>query len=103
MAYGTDMKLLERLVREATQAIDGIQKGSEAALVFQDFGDNALILDISYDIASQQFTSRRRIQSDLRFKLNDLFIQHGISIPFPQRDIHIVDGNPSVLQSRNHV
>lgn len=103
VAYGTDMKLLARLIQEAAQTVDGIHRGGEPALVFQDFGDNALILDMTFDIASHQYTSRRRIQSDLRFKLNELFNQHGVSIPFPQRDIHIVDGNPSVLQSQSHV
>lgn len=103
VAYGTDLKLLAKVVKEATKSVEGLEKGVEASLVFQDFGDNALILDIAYDIASHQYTTRRRIQSDLRFKLNELFNEQGISVPFPQRDIHIVDGAPRVLQSRNHV
>jgi small-conductance mechanosensitive channel len=103
VAYGTDLKLLDQVVKEAAKSVEGLQKGLEPTLIFQDFGDNALILDIAYDIPSHQYINRRRIQSDLRFKLNDLFNEQGISVPFPQRDIHIVDGAPGVLQSRNDV
>ncbi len=32
-------------------------------------------------------------KSDIRFTINKLFKDHKISIPFPQRDIHIIQNN----------
>ena len=32
-----------------------------------------------------------KIQSNIRFKIDELFRQNKISIPFPQRDIHIIN------------
>jgi small-conductance mechanosensitive channel len=29
-------------------------------------------------------------ESDLRFEIDKLFREHNISIPFPQRDVHII-------------
>jgi small-conductance mechanosensitive channel len=31
----------------------------------------------------------RRIRSDIRFRLTELFEANNIQIPFPQRDVHI--------------
>jgi small-conductance mechanosensitive channel len=32
-----------------------------------------------------------KIQSDIRFKIDAAFKQNNIAIPFPQRDIHIIN------------
>ena len=37
----------------------------------------------------------RQIESDLRFKIDALFREHDITIPFPQRDVHIFNDTPA--------
>jgi len=35
---------------------------------------------------------RMQVASDLRFAIDAAFREHGITIPFPQRDLHLVSG-----------
>ena len=34
-------------------------------------------------------SDRGKIESDLRFAIDDLFAEHGIIIAYPQRDVHL--------------
>lgn len=103
VAYGTDLDLLKRVCFQALEGVAGILATPEPTFAFVDFGDNALLFEIFFEIGSENYASRRAIQSQVRFKLNDLFVKNQISIPFPQRDVHLVDVPASLLQSRTHV
>jgi potassium efflux system protein len=34
------------------------------------------------------------VRSDLRFRIDELFREHGITIAFPQRDVHLKPAAP---------
>jgi len=38
---------------------------------------------------------RMAIQSRVRTSIDTKFREHGVTIPFPQRDLHIVDHRPA--------
>ena len=40
------------------------------------------------------------IRSDIRFRLDELFREHGIVIAFPQRDVHIHAKTPFEITAR---
>jgi small-conductance mechanosensitive channel len=42
----------------------------------------------------------RTIRSDIRFRIEELFIEHGIVIAFPQRDIHLYAKTPIEVTTR---
>ena len=56
---------------------------------FSDFGDNALIFDLYFWVTMFNLNERKRIASDIRFDIDELFRTAGIVIAFPQRDIHM--------------
>ncbi len=89
VAYGSDIALVKNLCLQALVGVDGILTHPEATVIFADFGDNALIFDILYNMPTSQYPSRRRIESDVRVNLNALLAANKISIPFPQRDVHL--------------
>jgi len=101
VAYGTDLKALKQICYEALEQVKDVQNPRESTILFIDFGDNALIFDLAYNIPSGQVGVRGRIRSDIRYQLNEQFLKHKVSVPFPQRDIHIVDAPPGLIQSRN--
>lgn len=103
VGYNTDTEALKQICFQALEQVPTVPNPKEAVLIFFDFGDNALIFDLTYNIASNQYPVRGRIRSDIRFKLNQLLVKNQISIPFPQRDIHIVDAPPGLFQSRSDV
>lgn len=57
---------------------------------FADFGDSALIFELFFWTRHSFIVEN--IKSDLRFQIHDEFSKAGISIPFPQRDLHIKTG-----------
>ena len=79
-------------------AQDGILASPEPRVIFEDFGDNALIFEASFWVEAGDERDLRLIRSDLRYRISDLFADNGIVIAFPQRDVHI-DGSITVETS----
>jgi potassium efflux system protein len=71
-----------------------VKKSPKPFVLFNDFGDNALIFDLYFWISMIRVMDRRIIESDLRFHIDNLFREAGIVIAFPQRDIHLDTQKP---------
>jgi len=54
----------------------------------QQFGDSSLIFHLIF--WTQDIFRVEQVKSDLRYRIFKAFHEKGISIPFPQRDIHII-------------
>ncbi|MEJ1223499.1 mechanosensitive ion channel family protein [Sediminicola sp. 1XM1-17] len=87
VAYGSDVRLVTKLLEEVAASQKGVLKSPKSFVLFEDFGDSALLFSINFFI-NDSF-SDPRLKSEIRFKINDKFREHNISIPFPQRDVHI--------------
>jgi small-conductance mechanosensitive channel len=87
VAYGSDTKLIKKLLLTAVNEHHQILDYPVPFVRFNDFGDSALAFSVYF------FTDRyliiEDINSDVRFRIDDLFKVNGVSIPFPQRDIWI--------------
>ena len=90
VAYGTDMVLLRKVCMEALAGVGEVVNEPAPDLVFQDFGDDALLLDLTFSIAALSVPNRKKIASDVRYRLNDLFIRNKIDVPFPQRVVRML-------------
>jgi small-conductance mechanosensitive channel len=89
VAYGSPVRTVEQLLRQALEELPSILTTPEPRVLFSDFGDNALIFDVLFWLRSRTILDRRRIESDLRFRIDGLFHDAGIVIAFPQRDVHL--------------
>ncbi len=87
VAYGSDTALVSQLLTQAMREQPEVGETEEITVVFQDFGDSALVFEVRSWIRSPW--TIERIQSDIRFRIDALFREHGITIPFPQRDVHL--------------
>jgi potassium efflux system protein len=94
VAYGSPVDQVKELLLQAVSACDQILKNPQPFVLFNDFGDNALIFDIYFWIEVVGVMGRRIIQSTLRFKIDELFRTAGIVIAFPQRDVHLDTQGP---------
>lgn len=54
----------------------------------QDFGDSALVFHLMF--WTEDIFRVEQVKSELRYKIFKAFRENNISIPFPQRDIHII-------------
>ncbi len=87
VAYGSDVDLVTKLLEEVAAEQKGILKNPKPFVLFEDFGDSALVFSINFYI-SDSF-SDPRIKSEVRFGIDAKFRQNKVIIPFPQRDVHI--------------
>ncbi|UAB84065.1 mechanosensitive ion channel [Zunongwangia sp. SCSIO 43204] len=89
VAYGSDTQKVRELLLDCVARQKGVLKNPKPFVLFEDFGDSALLFGVYFYIGDS-FTDPK-IKSELRFKIDDSFRQNGISIPFPQRDLHIIN------------
>jgi small-conductance mechanosensitive channel len=59
------------------------------------FGDNGIALELRFWILDPE-DGVNNVRSDLHLAIWDLFEEAGITIPYPQRDIHLVGGSPAL-------
>lgn len=97
VAYGSDVKVVRQLMEQAANEHPEVLNEPPAVVFFEDFGDNALIFDLKLWIDSGEERDLRRIRSDVRFRLEELFDEAGVVVAFPQRDIH-VDGQLKITR-----
>ncbi|MFD2585859.1 mechanosensitive ion channel family protein [Croceitalea marina] len=88
VAYGSDVELVTNLLLEAVGEQKGALKNPKPFVLFDDFGDSALLFSVNFFI-NDSF-SDPRIKSEIRYRIDTKFRANNISIPFPQRDVHII-------------
>ncbi len=94
VAYGSPVQRVRELIEEAVAAQPEVKTDPSASVVFEDFGDNALIFDVYFwcDVGGEKLL--REIRSEVRFRIDKLFADAGITIAFPQRDVHLDSLSP---------
>lgn len=104
VAYGSDTALFSKLFLQAMRELDKIHHAPEPEVLFESFGDNALVFAGYCFMTARSPVDRIRIESLVRFRVDDLCREHGISIAFPQRDVHLDTIKPlevKVVSSEN--
>ncbi len=89
VAYGSDVELVKRLLEQAADEHPDVLKEPQRFVMFDDFGDSALIFELGVWLYSNAERGLRMIRSDLRFRIDALFREHDVTISFPQRDVHL--------------
>lgn len=94
VAYGSPASKVAELIRQAIEGVPDVLKDPDPVIVFEDFGDNALVFEAYFwaDLSNQR--QQRQIRSDVRFRIDELFQENGIVIAFPQRDVHLAGVSP---------
>ncbi|WP_445381622.1 mechanosensitive ion channel family protein [Robiginitalea sp. IMCC43444] len=97
VAYGSDVQLVTELLLKAAKQEKAVLKSPKPFVLFDDFGDSALIFTLNFFITDA--FSELRTKSALRYSIDALFRENGVTIPFPQRDVHFYQRSPVVLQN----
>ncbi|MCH4821629.1 mechanosensitive ion channel [Gramella lutea] len=87
VSYGSDVEKVREVLLECAREQKGILKKPEPFILFEDFGDSALLFGLHFYV-SDSFVDPK-VKSELRFKINNKFRLNSITIPFPQRDVHM--------------
>ncbi len=92
VAYGSDVTKVTRILEDVADGHSDVLKSPKPFVQFDDFGDSALMFSLNFFIKNS-FGSPG-IKSAMRYKIDAEFRDHNISIPFPQRDVHVYQHSP---------
>jgi small-conductance mechanosensitive channel len=102
VVYGSPVREVERLLISAASENQLVLKDPEPFVLFRDFGDSALIFETYFWISIRRLIERRLIESSIRFRIDELFREAGITIAFPQLDVHLDTQRQLELRLTNH-
>jgi len=87
VAYGSDVEKVRDVLVECAKQHAEVVKNPEPYVFFSDFADSQLTFSLQF--FSRSVFRIEHVKSDLRFAIDKAFRENGITIPFPQRDLHI--------------
>lgn len=90
VAYNSDIDLVTKTLLQAVESVDNVLQDPAPKVQFLKFGDWSL------DFRLLVWTNRPRlhtqIRSDINYRIEKLFREARIEIPFPQTDLHLREG-----------
>jgi small-conductance mechanosensitive channel len=89
VAYGSDVEKVKELLLAVAMENPKVSKIKKPNVLFNNFGDSSLEFILRF--STNQSFILPLIKSELRFAIDKKFRENNIQIPFPQRDIHIIE------------
>jgi small-conductance mechanosensitive channel len=99
--YQSDVRKAIEICVESAKETDRVLSKPAPKCLLIGFGDSAVDLELRFWIEDAQ-RGVRNVKSDVLLKIWDKFHEHGIEIPYPQRDLHIRSSNvaaPALVSS----
>ena len=98
VAYGSDLKLLQRLLLEAAAEHPKALRDPSPVVLFNEFGDSSLNFELG--VWTQEMTATPiHFTSQMNFIIEQKLRENDIEIPFPQRDLHVRSGLPAAAEA----
>jgi small-conductance mechanosensitive channel len=91
VAYGSDVELVSKLLEESAVSHEKVNDRDGINVMLLDFGDSSLNFQLLF--YSEEIFRIEKIKSDIRKIICKKFSENNVSIPFPQRDLHIIGDN----------
>jgi small-conductance mechanosensitive channel len=99
VAYSSDLRQAMGLAVNAAQASRRVLKEPKPICLLLGFGDSAVDLELRFWIIDPQ-EGVANVRSEVLLAIWDLFHEHHIEIPFPQRDLHLKSAEPLTVALR---
>lgn len=87
VAYGSDVDLVTRTLTSAAKGVENVLSEPRPSVQFLNFGDSSL--DFRLLVWTNQPRRHPQIKSDINYRIEKLFREEGIEIPFPQREFRL--------------
>ena len=88
VAYGSDVEKVREILLDCAKKSDMVSKRPSPVVFFTDFGDSSLEFDLNFWVLDTW--NIEPTKSNIRFDIDKAFRENNISIPFPQRVVHMV-------------
>ena len=88
ISYGDDIDQAEKVLHEVVNAHDAVLKSPEPMIKLHELGDSSVNFIVRPWVKTDDYWDT---YCDLTKAVKQRFDKEGISIPFPQRDVHIIE------------
>ena len=88
VAHGSDTELVTQILLKVAEDHPEVISEPEPSVLFREFGDSSLDFELRAWILDP--LARRKIISELNYAIDKAFRESKITIPFPQRDVHLL-------------
>lgn len=92
VAYGSDVKLVLKILKEAADENPDVVSKNKTSARLVDFGESSLDFELLF--YTNKMFEIEFVRSEIRVAIDEKFKQQGITIPFPQRDLHLKTAIP---------
>ncbi len=92
VAYGSDPAFVRQIVLDVIASNRALLEEPKPMVTFEEFGDSSLNFNLRCCVSTIE--RRWQIVHELNAAIYDVLKEHNIEIPFPQRDLHIINGSP---------
>lgn len=89
VAYGSDIKKVQQLLVEVANEHAQVTKTPKPLVLLKDFAEWALYFELQF--YTYEAFRVEPIKSDLRFAISEKFKENGIIIPYPRRDLSMLN------------
>lgn len=96
VSYDSDPRLVERLLMQAATEWNTTLRDPPPSVRFMNFGNNSL--DFVLFAWFNNTAERWDFMTNAKFRILELFREHGVDIPFPQRTLSTLGGKPIRVQ-----
>lgn len=93
ISYHSNVREAQKLIEEVVPKVARVVAIPKTVCQLHGFGDNSIDLEVRFWIRDPQ-NGVNNVTSEVLLAIWDAFTEHGIEFPFPQRDLHIVGGEP---------
>jgi len=93
-AYGSPTRETSGRILGVIREDDRVLASPEPVVIFESFGDNALMFRAFFWLMLDPERDNRVVCSDLRHRIAETLDRAGIVIAFPQRDVHLDTKGP---------
>lgn len=98
VAYGSPAKRVAELIEQAVIEQADVLTQPAPIVIFEDFGDSALVFDAYFWVEVGGERELRQVRSNIRFRIAELFADNDITISFPQHDVHLDSLEPVQIE-----
>jgi small-conductance mechanosensitive channel len=95
IAYDSDLKLAMALCVESAKSVKRVLERPEPVCLLAGFGDSSVNIEIRAWIEDPR-GGTANVRSEIMLAVWERFQKAGITLPFPQRDVHIIAPKPDV-------
>ena len=88
ISYDSDTARAIELIRSAFSGVEGSSKQRPVQVGIESFGDSAINMGVRFWARTEKF---HEVKFTCNQKLQEMLLAHNIAIPFPQREIRMLD------------